>query len=291
MLSDDPRKRYPTPPYPEPQKGSADADSEMPLPADHGESSYKGHGKLKGKVALITGGDSGIGRAAAVAFAREGADIVVSYLSHDADARDTARLVENEGQRCLTIGGDIGQEKHCIEVVDRCVGELGRLDVLLNNAAYQQMKDDLQDFTSEDIDRTFKTNIYSMFYLCKAALPHLQPGSSIINVTSVQAYQPSATLLVYATTKGAIVSFTKGLSELAIKKGVRVNAVAPGPIWTPLIPSTLPKEAVKQFGQDTPIGRAGQPAEVAPAFVFLASQDSSYITGEVIGVTGGMTMP
>jgi NAD(P)-dependent dehydrogenase (short-subunit alcohol dehydrogenase family) len=197
MLSDDPRKRYPTPPYPEPKEGPADADSEMPLRADHGESSYKGQGKLKGRVALITGGDSGIGRAVAVAFAREGADILVSYLSHDEDAKDTARLVENEGQRCLTIGGDIGQEKHCNDLVDRCVSKLGRLDILVNNAAYQQVKDDLQDFTSEDIDRTFKTNIYSMFYLCKAA-PTASPARQRNNQCDIRASlsaQPYSTRL------------------------------------------------------------------------------------------------
>ena len=255
--------------------------------ADHGEKSYKGSNKLKGRVALITGGDSGIGRAVAIAFAREGADILISYLSEHEDAEDTANMVEKEGRRCITVAGDISEERHCIALVDQCVAELGRLDVLVNNAAHQRTKDDIQHFTSKEFKYTFETNVYAMFYLCKAALPHLQPGSSIINVASIQAYQPSPNLLAYAATKGAIVTFTKALSDMAIEKGVRVNAVAPGPVWTPLIPSTMPKEKVKEFGKNTPIGRAGQPSELAPAFVFLASQDSTYITGEVLGVTGG----
>ena len=255
--------------------------------ADHGEKSYKGSNKLEGRVALITGGDSGIGRAVAIAFAREGADLLLSYLSEDEDAESTKKLVRKEGRRCIAIPGDISEEEHCIALVERCVAELGRLDILVNNAAHQRSRDDIQELSSEEFEYTFKTNVYAMFALCKAALPHLQPGSSIINVASIQAYQPSPNLLAYAATKGAIITFTKALSDMAIEKGVRVNAVAPGPIWTPLIPSTMPREKVKQFGKNTPIGRAGQPAELAPAFVFLASQDSSYITGEVIGVTGG----
>jgi NAD(P)-dependent dehydrogenase (short-subunit alcohol dehydrogenase family) len=255
--------------------------------ADHGEKSYKGSNKLEGRVALITGGDSGIGRAVAIAFAREGADLLLSYLSEDEDAEGTKKLVRKEGRRCITIPGDISEEEHCIALVERCVAELGRLDILVNNAAHQRSRDDIQELSSEEFEYTFKTNVYAMFALCKAALPYLQPGSSIINVASIQAYQPSPNLLAYAATKGAIITFTKALSDMAIEKGVRVNSVAPGPIWTPLIPSTMPREKVKQFGKNTPIGRAGQPAELAPAFVFLASQDSSYITGEVIGVTGG----
>jgi NAD(P)-dependent dehydrogenase (short-subunit alcohol dehydrogenase family) len=255
--------------------------------ADHGEKSYKGSNKLEERVALITGGDSGIGRAVAIAFAREGADLLLSYLSEDEDAESTKKLVRKEGRRCIAIPGDISEEEHCIALVERCVAELGRLDILVNNAAHQRSRDDIQELSSEEFEYTFKTNVYAMFARCKAALPHLQPGSSIINVASIQAYQPSPNLLAYAATKGAIITFTKALSDMAIEKGVRVNAVAPGPIWTPLIPSTMPREKVKQFGKNTPIGRAGQPAELAPAFVFLASQDSSYITGEVIGVTGG----
>jgi NAD(P)-dependent dehydrogenase (short-subunit alcohol dehydrogenase family) len=259
--------------------------------ADHGEKSYKGSNKLDGRVALITGGDSGIGRAVAIAFAREGADLLLSYLSEDEDAEETKKLVRMEGRRCITVRGDIGEEEHCIALVDRCLGDLGRLDILVNNAAHQRSRDDIRQLSSEEFEYTFKTNVYAMFVLCKAALPHLQPGSSIINVASVHAYQPSPDVLAYAATKGAIITFTKALSEMAIEQGVRVNAIAPGPIWTPLIPSTMPKEKIKEFGRNTPIGRAGQPAELAPAFVFLASEDSSYITGEVLGVTGGRPLP
>lgn len=283
----DPKKRHPKPPYSQPLQRPPGNEEDMHPQADHGEKSYKGSNKLEGRVALMTGGDSGIGRAVAIAFAREGADLLLSYLSEDEDAESTKKLVRKEGRRCITIPGDISEEEHCIALVERCVAELGRLDILVNNAAHQRSRDDIQDLSSEEFEYTFKTNVYAMYALCKAALPHLQPGSSIINVASIQAFQPSPNLLAYAATKGAIVTFTKALSDMAIEKGVRVNAVAPGPIWTPAIPSTMPREKVKQFGKNTPIGRAGQPAELAPAFVFLASQDSSYITGEVIGVTGG----
>jgi NAD(P)-dependent dehydrogenase (short-subunit alcohol dehydrogenase family) len=291
MPTKDPQKKHPNSPYRQPMQEPPGSERDMSPKADHGEKSYKGNKKLEGRVALITGGDSGIGRAVAIAFAREGADLLISYLSEHEDAEDTANLVEKEGRRCITAAGDISEERQCIALVDQCVGELGRLDLLVNNAAHQRTKDDIQHFTSREFKYTFETNVYAMFYLCKAALPHLQPGSSIINVASIQAYQPSPNLLAYAATKGAIVTFTKALADMAIEKGVRVNAVAPGPIWTPLIPSTMPKEKVKQFGKNTPMGRAGQPAELAPAFVFLASQDSSYITGEVLGVTGGRPLP
>ena len=287
MPTENPKTKHPNPPYPQPKQEPPGSERDMSPKADHGEKSYKGSNKLEGRVALITGGDSGIGRAVAIAFAREGADIFISYLSEHEDAEDTANIVEKEGRRCITVAGDISEERHCIALVDQCVAELGRLDVLVNNAAHQRTKDDIQHFTSKEFKYTFETNVYAMFYLCKAAIPHLQPGSSIINVASIQAYQPSPNLLAYAATKGAIVTFTKALSDMAIEKGVRVNAVAPGPVWTPLIPSTMPKEKVKEFGKNTPIGRAGQPSELAPAFVFLASQDSTYITGEVLGVTGG----
>ena len=287
MPAENPQTKHPNPPYPQLKQEPPGSERDMSPKADHGEKSYKGSNKLKGRVALITGGDSGIGRAVAIAFAREGADIFISYLSEHEDAEDTADIVEKEGRRCITVAGDISEERHCIALVDQCVAELGRLDVLVNNAAHQRTKDDIQHFTSKEFKYTFETNVYAMFYLCKAAIPHLQPGSSIINVASIQAYQPSPNLLAYAATKGAIVTFTKALSDMAIEKGVRVNAVAPGPVWTPLIPSTMPKEKVKEFGKNTPIGRAGQPSELAPAFVFLASQDSTYITGEVLGVTGG----
>ena len=258
---------------------------------DHGEQSYRGSGRLTGKVALVTGGDSGIGRAVALAFAREGADVVISYLDEHEDARGAARSVEEAGRRALTIAGDITSDAHCRTLVERTIRELGRIDVLVNNAAFQRTHEDIGDFTSEELDRTFRTNIYAMFWLCQAALPHLPRGGTIINVASIQAYDPSPTLLAYASTKGAIVTFSKALAKQAIERGVRVNVVAPGPVWTPLIPSTMPDESLEKFGADTPIGRAAQPAELAPAFVFLASEDSRYITGEVIGVTGGELLP
>jgi len=281
------KKNRPKPPYPQGPQRPPGSERRMSPQADHGEGSYKGGGKLAGKVALITGGDSGIGRAVALAFAREGADVLISYLSEHQDAKDTAQLIEAEGRRCLVVPGDISREKHCTGLVNKCVKKLGRLDVLVNNAAYQRVHEDIAEFSSEEFDLTFRTNVYAMFYLCRAAMPHLPKGGTIINVASIQSYQPSPNLLAYASTKGAIVTFTRALSEMAVKQGVRVNAVAPGPIWTPLIPSTMPPKKVKEFGKDTPLGRAGQPAELAPAFVFLASEDSSYVTGEVIAVTGG----
>jgi NAD(P)-dependent dehydrogenase (short-subunit alcohol dehydrogenase family) len=266
-------------------------ESAMSPRPDHGEESYRGSGRLTGKVALVTGGDSGIGRAVALAFAREGADVAIAYLDEHDDARGAARSVEEAGRRALTISGDVGSEAHCRTLVDRTIRELGRIDVLVNNAAFQREHEDIADFTADEIDRTFRTNVYAMFWLCQAALPHLPRGGTIINVASIQAYEPSPTLLAYASTKGAIVTFSKALSKQAIERGVRVNVVAPGPVWTPLIASTMPDESLESFGQDTPIGRAAQPAELAPAFVFLASDDSRYITGEVIGVTGGKPLP
>jgi NAD(P)-dependent dehydrogenase (short-subunit alcohol dehydrogenase family) len=266
-------------------------ESAMSPRPDHGEDSYRGSGRLTGKVALVTGGDSGIGRAVALAFAREGADVAIAYLDEHDDARGAARSVEEAGRRALTISGDVGSEGHCRTLVDRTIRELGRIDVLVNNAAFQREHEDIADFTADEIDRTFRTNVYAMFWLCQAALPHLPRGGAIINVASIQAYEPSPTLLAYASTKGAIVTFSKALSKQAIERGVRVNVVAPGPVWTPLIPSTMPDESLESFGQDTPFGRAAQPAELAPAFVFLASDDSRYITGEVIGVTGGKPLP
>jgi NAD(P)-dependent dehydrogenase (short-subunit alcohol dehydrogenase family) len=244
-----------------------------------------------GKAALITGADSGIGRAVALAFAREGADVLVSYLNEEQDARETVRVVEAEGRKAVAVAGDIGDERHCQELVARAVREFGKLDVLVNNAAFQRTRESIQEISSEEFDRTYRTNVYAMFYLCKAALPHLQAGATIINTASIQAYQPSPTLLPYASTKGAIVTFSKALSAMAIEQGVRVNVVAPGPVWTPLITSTLPPEQAAKFGQDTPVGRPAQPAELAPIYVFLASQESSYITGEVVGVTGGKPLP
>ncbi|MFB9239399.1 SDR family oxidoreductase [Plantactinospora siamensis] len=263
--------------------------AEMPDRPDHGERSYAGSERLAGKRAIITGGDSGIGRAVAIAFAREGADVLIAYLpAEEDDARETAKLVTEAGRRAVTVAGDIRSEEHCRSLVQRAVDELGGLDILVNNAAFQMAQDGgITDISTEQFDRVLKTNLYAMFWLCKAAVPHLRPGSTIINTASIQAYQPSPQLLDYATTKAGIVAFTKALAENLAGQGIRVNAVAPGPIWTPLIPATMPQEQVESFGADTPLGRAGQPAELAPAYVFFASQESSYVTGEVLGVTGG----
>ena len=256
---------------------------------DHGEQSYRGSGRLAGKVAVITGADSGIGRAVAIAFAREGADVLISYLSEDDDARDTAKWVEDAGRRAVLVPGDLTSEDACQSLIDKAVQEFGRIDVLVNNAAYQMAQPGgIADITTEQFDRVLKTNLYAMFWLCKKALPHIPRGGSIINTSSVQASSPSPELLDYATTKAGIVNFTRGLSQIVAEDGIRVNSVAPGPIWTPLIPATMPEEKVGSFGESTPLGRAGQPIEVAQAFVFLASADASYITGEVVAVTGGM---
>ena len=248
---------------------------------------YRGSGKLEDKVALITGGDSGIGRAAAVAFAREGADVAIIYLNEDADAQETARLIEAEGRRALLIARDIAKEGACQKAVKQTVKEFGRIDVLVNNAAQQFPQKSIEDITEKQLDRTFRINIYAMFFLTKAALPHMRKGSSIINTTSVTAYRGSPQLIDYSTTKGAIVSFTRSLAHSLVDKGIRVNGVAPGPIWTPLIPATFPGEKVSKFGSDVPLGRAGQPAEVGPCYVFLASDDASYITGQILHPNGG----
>jgi NAD(P)-dependent dehydrogenase (short-subunit alcohol dehydrogenase family) len=254
---------------------------------DYGEHSYSGVNRLIGKKALITGGDSGIGRAVAVAFAREGADVLISYLNEDDDAEETLRVVRGAGRTAIAVPGDLSNEHHCRSLVQRTLTELGGLDILVNCAGYQMNREGIAGISSEEFDHTLKTNVYAMFWLCKASLPHMREGGAIINTASIQAYQPSPTLLAYAATKGAIVTFTKALAAEAIKKGIRVNAVAPGPIWTPLIPSTFDADHVKEFGKNTPTGRAGQPVEVAPLYVFLASSESSYVTGEVIGATGG----
>ncbi len=277
----------PEPPQTEQQQemtGTTDAMTPRP---DHGEDSYVGHGRLAGKKAIITGGDSGIGRAVALAFAREGADVLVSYLSEDEDAQETQRLIEAAGQQAVLVPGDISQPDHARAVVAKAVEAFGRVDVLVNNAAHQASFESLEDIADEEWQKTFATNIHAMFYLAKAAVPHMQEGASIINTTSINADQPSETLLAYATTKGAIHNFTAGLAQLLAEKKIRVNAVAPGPVWTPLIPSTMPPEAVKTFGQNTPLGRAAQPAELAPPYVMLASDEASYITGATIPVTGG----
>ena len=267
-------------------------ESDMDLEPDYGESTYRGSGRLEGKRALITGGDSGIGRAVALAFAREGADVLLSYLPEEEDdAQVTAQVVRDAGRKAVTAPGDIRDEEFCTGLVERTVSELGGIDVLVSNAAYQMTIGGIEDLTTEQLMRTYYTNVFATFWLCKAAVRHMRPGSSIIVTTSIQAYQPSPELLDYASTKGALLNFTKGLSQELAPKGIRVNTVAPGPIWTPLIPATMPAEKVGSFGRETPIGRAGQPAELAPAYVFLASQESSYITGERIGVTGGMPTP
>ena len=248
---------------------------------------YRGSGKLAGKVALVTGGDSGIGRAVAIFFAKEGADVAISYLNEEQDAQETKRQVEEEGRRCLTIAGDIGDEAHCQQLVQRTVQQLGKLDILVNNAAEQHPQDSITEITAEQLERTFRTNIFSMFFLTKAALEHLRPGSAIINTSSVTAFKGSAQLLDYSSTKGAIVAFTRSLSQSLVEQGIRVNGVAPGPIWTPLIPSTFPPDKVASFGADVPMKRAGQPEEIAPCYVFLASDDSSYISGQMLHPNGG----
>jgi NAD(P)-dependent dehydrogenase (short-subunit alcohol dehydrogenase family) len=248
---------------------------------------YRGSGKLQDKVALITGGDSGIGRAVAICYAKEGADVSVVYLNEHGDAEETRRQVEEEGRRCLLIAGDIGDEQFCRQAVEQTVEEFGRLDILVNNAAEQRPQDSIEKISAEQLERTFRTNIFSFFFLTKAALPRLKEGSAIINTTSVTAYRGSPKLLDYSATKGAIVAFTRSLSQSLVEKGIRVNAVAPGPIWTPLIPATFDEEKVATFGSDTPMKRPGQPEEVAPCYVFLAADDSSYITGQVLHPNGG----
>lgn len=278
------------PPQPEQEQRPPGQTRAMNPVPDHGEESYVGVGRLKDKVALITGADSGIGRAVAIAFAREGADIALSYLSEDQDANETAGWVEKAGRRCLVLPGDITSEEHCGHLVRQCIENFGRLDILVNNAAFQRTYADIADITTEEWDRTFRTNIYAPFFLARAAIPHMQAGSAIINTTSIQSRQPSPHLLAYASTKGAISNFTAGLAEMVAEKGIRVNAVAPGPIWTPLIPSTMPPEKTRDFGKQSLLGRAGQPAELAGAYVLLASDLGSYMTGAVIPVTGGEIM-
>jgi NAD(P)-dependent dehydrogenase (short-subunit alcohol dehydrogenase family) len=285
----DPRDIEPKPPFPSQQQSPPGREADMQPLADHGERSYVGHERLRDRIALITGGDSGIGRAVALAFAREGADVVISYLDEDEDedARETARLVGEARRRVVAVAGDIGEEAHCEALIAQCFAEFGRLDVLINNAAYQSAHERIEDLDAAEFEHTFRTNVFGMFHLCRAALPRMKPGSAIINTASIQAYQPQPSLLAYAATKGAIVTFSKALAIEAIERGVRVNVVAPGPVWTPLIPSTMPPESVAEFGRSAPIGRAAQPAELAPTYVFLACEDSSYITGEIVGVGGG----
>lgn len=287
--SKDPRQKHTKPPLPEQSQKHPGSSEQLEPKADYGEQSYKGTNRLTDRVALITGADSGIGRAVALAFAREGADVIVSYLCEEEDARETERLVREAGRTALLLGGDIRDEKHCWQMVQRAFDDFGKLDILVNNAAYQMSQESVEDFSAEQFDRVYRTNVFAMFYLCKAALPRMKPGSSIINTTSIQGYEPSHMLLDYASTKSAIIGFTKALAKLAAKQGVRVNAVAPGPVWTPLIPSTLPAEMVKEFGKDTLFGRPAQPCELAPIYVFLASEEASYVTGEVYAASGGQT--
>jgi len=263
---------------------------EMAVQPDCGEQSYKGLGRLEGKVALITGGDSGIGRAVAIAFAREGADVVLSHLpDEEQDGAETKKWVIDAGKRAIQIPGDLQDPAYCKSLITRTVEEFGKIDLLINVAAYQMSHEDVQEFSDQEFDRTFKTNVYALFWLCRAALQHMKPGSAIVNTASIQAYDPSPNLLPYAATKAAIVNFTKGLSQLAMKQAVRVNAVAPGPVWTPLIPATMPEEKVKQFGKTTSFGRAAQPVEIAPVFVFLSSNEARFVTGEIYGITGGQS--
>jgi NAD(P)-dependent dehydrogenase (short-subunit alcohol dehydrogenase family) len=287
MSDQDPTRAQPAPPFPEQEQEPPGSESQMRPRADHGEDSYVGHGRLTDKVALITGADSGIGRAVAIAFAREGADVLCSYWKEDDDAAETKRLVEEAGRRCVTVAGDIGDRGHCRELVGRAVDELGGLDVLVNNAAYQMAYDSFLEIPPDEIEFVFRTNVIAMFHLCQAAVPRMPKGATIINTTSIQAAQPSPELLHYAATKGAISTFTKGLAQELAEDGIRVNAVAPGPIWTPLVVMSFPADKNAEFGADTPLGRPGQPAELAPLYVFLATDDSGYISGEVIGATGG----
>lgn len=282
------RNRKPEIP-PQEQNLPGDTSAMTPKP-DHGETTYKGSGKLAGRAVLITGGDSGIGRAVAIAFAREGADLAISYLNEHDDAAETARLVEEAGRKVITIPGDIGDPAHCEALVERTLKAFGKLDTLINNAAYQMSFESIDEITPDEWDKTFRTNIHSFFYLSREALKHMKRGATIVNTASINSKDPSPALLPYATTKGAIANFTAGLAQLVAEKGVRVNAVAPGPVWTPLIPASFSAEKVAKFGENTPMGRPAQPAELAAAYVYLASEDSSYVTGALLPVTGGRPM-
>jgi NAD(P)-dependent dehydrogenase (short-subunit alcohol dehydrogenase family) len=284
----DPKTQGPKPEFPQEKIKPPGSDAEMTPAADHGETSYRGLARLTDKVALITGGDSGIGRAVALAFAREGADVAISYLpEEEQDASETRRWIEEAGRKALLIPGDISEEPHCISMVERVFGQFGRLDLLVNNAAFQMSRESIEEISTAEFDRVFKTNVYAMFWLCRTALPRMKAGSVIINTASIQAYDPSPTLLAYAATKATIINFTKALSQMAMSQSVRVNAVAPGPVWTPLIPATMPESSVKKFGADTAFGRPAQPVELAPLYVFLASNEARFVTGEVYSATGG----
>jgi len=279
--------QYPAPPFPEQQQPMPGFTGLMDPVPDHGEQSYRGSGRLAGKHAVITGGDSGIGRAVAIAYAREGADVLISYLDEDEDAEDTKRLVEEAGRKAVLVPGDIKTPAHCRAIIERAVKEFGGIDILVNNAAHQATFSSIEDITDEEWQLTFEVNIHAMFYLTKAAVPHMKPGGAIINTASINSDSPNPTLLAYATTKGAIQNFTAGLAQLLAEKDIRANAVAPGPIWTPLIPSTMTEDRVKNFGNQVPMKRPGQPAELATAYVMLADPLSSYVSGTTIAVTGG----
>jgi NAD(P)-dependent dehydrogenase (short-subunit alcohol dehydrogenase family) len=291
MPSDEIAGKSPTPPFEEQEQAPPGNESDMRPKPDYGENSYRGTGKLEGKAAIITGGDSGIGRAVALAFAREGADVLISYLEEDADAKETVEAVEQAGRKGIAMAGDIGEESQCKAIVSRAIQEFERVDILVNNAAFQMTHESILEIPSGEIEVTFRTNILSMFYLCKACIPYMKPGASIINTTSVQAYQPSPELMAYAATKAAIANFTQSLAQELAEKGIRVNGVAPGPVWTPLIAMSFPGEQVAHFGEDSPLKRPAQPAELAPIYVFLASPESSYLVGEIVGVTGGKPVP
>ncbi|MCL6738350.1 SDR family oxidoreductase [Streptomyces neyagawaensis] len=286
-----PVERHPRPTFPQQDQEHPGWTGPMDPPPDHGEESYRGSGLLEDRSVVLTGGDSGIGRAVALAYAREGADVLFTHLPEEADdARETARLVEDAGRKAIAVPCDVRDEEQCRKLIERAVAEFGRIDVLVNNAAYQMAQSDgIEGISTEQFDRVVRTNLYGMFWLCKLALPHIPAGGSIINSTSVQAYKPSPHLLDYAMTKGAIVTFTQGLAQMLAPRGIRVNAVAPGPVWTPLIPATLPD--TEEFGKQAPLGRPAQPAEMAPAYVFLASDRASYITAEILNATGGTPLP
>jgi NAD(P)-dependent dehydrogenase (short-subunit alcohol dehydrogenase family) len=283
----DPRDAGPKPPFPKQEQEPVGLESEMEPRPDYGYDSYEGRGRLTDRAAIITGGDSGIGRAVALAFAREGADVLISYLDEHSDAEETVRVVEETGRKGVAVGGDIGDPEHCRELVAQAIDGFGRLDILVNNAAYQATHESISEIPSDEIERVFRTNVLSQFYLCQAAIPHMEAGGVIINTTSVQAYEPSPELIHYAVSKGAIRTFTQALAQHLIEQGIRVNGVAPGPVWTPLIAMSFNGDEVSEFGMESPMGRPAQPAELAPVYVFLASDESRYVAGEIIGVTGG----
>jgi NAD(P)-dependent dehydrogenase (short-subunit alcohol dehydrogenase family) len=283
----DPLTAYPRPPFPRQEQNLPGSDYLLDPKPDHGEASYVGAGRLAGLATIVTGADSGIGKAAAIAFAREGADVLIAYLEEGEEARGTVEIIEADGRRALAVPGDLQDEAHCKRLVEQARDEFGGIDVLVNNAAFQERREQIEDIPTDEWEKTLRTNLSAMFWLCRESVPHMEPGASIINVSSIQANQPSANLLAYATTKGGIVTYSQALSTMLAPRGIRVNVIAPGPVWTPLVAATTDAEKLSKFGADTPLGRPAQPAELAPAFVFLASPGASYITGAVLPVTGG----